>query len=172
MNDFLVSRHIIEDKEKWWGHGEWVSEPDHVEFVYKDHLCKIIRIHFLEGHNRDHMFGGYLCGYVQVSNELNLVEKGCDLDFDVHEGITYNEKGDDDRNWIGFDCAHSLDYMPCRKNIYSEIIHRIFPITEQMKKHSIFNPTYKNIDFCIAECKSLVDQIIEYSKSDSSQQNK
>lgn len=176
MNDFIVFKHEIEDKEEWWGEGEWVSEPDLVEFEYKDYLCRMKRISHLEGHNKDHMFGGHLCGYVQVPSDLNLVEKDYDLDFDVHGGITFNqyieESEDKGAYWIGFDCAHSHDYIPCMRNIYSKISDEIFPVSEEMKKSSLFNPTYKNLDYVIAECKSLVDQVIEYSKFDSSPQNR
>jgi len=100
MNDFIVFKHLYEDKEKWWGKGEWVSEPDHVKFIYKDYMCTIKRIVAFEGQD---VFGGHLCCYVQVPECLKLFEF-CDINYEK---------------------------------------------------------PYKNLDFCIKECKNLVDQIIE-----------
>ena len=175
MDDFSVFKHEFDDKEKWWGEGEWVSEPDNVEFIYKDFRCKIKRMASPEGVNLEHMFGGYLCGYVQIPNELNFYDKSFDLDFDVHGGITYNEI-QENKNWIGFDCAHSHDYVPSTEYLYKT--HPDFIKIKENEKEtfkacgidygkSFINlKSYKNLEFCINECKSLVGQIIEMKKKD------
>lgn len=176
MNDFIVFKHLHEDKEKWWGEGEWVSEPDNVEFIYKDYRCRIVRIVAFEGLGGGHVFGGHLCGYVQVPDDLKLFDKGYDLDFDVHGGITYNEKDDDEKNWIGFDCAHLNDYQPSTEYLY-KTCPEFIKIKEESKNifknigidydTSFVNlKTYKNLEFCINECKNLVDQVIKIKGED------
>lgn len=158
-----------DDKLKWWGYGEWIEEPDLVQFEYKGYQCVVKRIAFQEKCIKEfHVYGGFLCGYVQISNELFFNEKGFDLDYDVHGGITYNEINEDGKNWIGFDCTHCNDIAPSMEKLYNTNADfiKIKEDNEKLlkglgiKNNSFFNKTYKNIGFCIGECKSLVDQII------------
>lgn len=159
-----------EDKIKYLGEGEWVYEPDVVEFTYKEYDCRIMRIMALEGFNNDHMFGGHLCGYIKISKDVkdDLVES-----LDVHGGITYDSVHEDGR-WIGFDCAHSNDYLPSTEFIYKtrpEMIEarkqskKMFESLGLDYENSIINQRlYRNVEFCVQECKNMVDQIIEKVK--------
>jgi hypothetical protein len=59
---------------------------------------------------------GYRCGYVRIPRNHPWYAQECDLDVDVHGGITFAEHdvpcdnpGDDTDWWIGFDCAHACD---------------------------------------------------------------
>lgn len=158
----MVFKHEIENKDQIWGNGEWVSEPDLVEFIYKDYRCRVKRISHREGHNNEHVFGGHLCGYICVTGGLEITPEIYE-NLDVHGGITYNSIEEGDKNWIGFDCAHFGDYMPSMEYLKktNDYFKDFMPIPEKFKDLAIFNPKYRNLDFCIQECKKLVDQITE-----------
>lgn len=146
-----------EFKLKFLGYGEWVEEPDCVIFTYKDYECRVVRVV-----NRDPYapveayFGGHLCGYVRIPhNHPYHHKKYEDMDIDCHYGLTFGELSDG--HWIGFDCAHMEDLIPTiekmkNENVQIRMIEKIFPIPEEN--------TYKNMNYCIEECKSIVDQLI------------
>ena len=148
-------------KLKNWGYGEWVEEPDEVIFYYKEVRCKIIRCRAYE--TDFSMFGGHLCGYVIVPHNHPWFGKSWDnLSADVHGGLTYyREEGSD---WvIGFDCAHSGDLSPSIESFkrkYQDDFIRELKQRFPQSKH-LFKVTYRNIAFVEAECKSLVDQMLE-----------
>ena len=58
---------------------------------------------------------GHRCGYVGLPKEHICEGKDYDeIDVSVHGGLTYAGQGnkypvDDNRSWIGFDCAHYRD---------------------------------------------------------------
>jgi len=114
-----------ENKLKWWGDGEWIKEENEYPFSYKGYDCKVLRIAHLEPAKQQHVFGGHLCGYVKAPLELKLHEKGYDVELDCHGGITYISVLDETpymgkigENWIGFDCAHSMDIIPSMEMLY------------------------------------------------------
>lgn len=162
--------HSCDDKKNWWGYGEWVEECDLVHFLYKGYFCEVKRIAIKEPYTKElHMFGGHLCGYVKIPLELRIHEKGLDLNFDANVDITFNELDEKGENWIGFDCAHLNDILPSMEKLNNTLpclIELKKRQEERMEKLGIkpsgfFDKTYKNINFCIQKCKSLVDQIIE-----------
>ncbi len=156
-----------EEKARWWGEGEWVDEEDTVEFYYKDYKCRVVRCAALEGALLNKVFGGHLCGYVQLHE---TEETSVEFDYDVHGGITYQQKEDDGLIWVGFDCAHSFDFIPSMEFMYKtdpnfmKIREDSTKLFEKMGLNYFNSPinrkSYKNIAFCIAECKGIVDQII------------
>lgn len=78
---------------------------------------------------------GSLCGYCKIPFKLKI-----DLVLiEVHGGITYN-KYSDGYTLFGFDCNHWGDYTP------------FYPT---------FNSIYRDKEYCIQECKNMVDQILE-----------
>lgn len=93
----------------------WMQEPGYARFTLNDFECAIIR----------HQELGHLCGYVGLFRHHAMFEMPSE-DFhavSVHGGITYashfivNRETGTIRNspgiwWIGFDCAHSDDYLP------------------------------------------------------------
>lgn len=154
-----------DEKIKWWGCGEWVKERDFISFTYKNIECKILRIAFEEP-KIFHMFGGYLNGYVSVPSDHPYYQKKYeDMEIECHGGLTFGQCSDS--HLIGFDCAHSGDYVPSsemhrKKYKFREIFPS--PLPPHLEHNILFNPVYRNIQFCIGECKSIVDQIIEKSE--------
>src|SRR5690348_9897842 len=98
-----------DEKIKWFGYGEWVEEPDLVEWEYNAINCKILRIVLPDG---SHIFGGHLCGYVQLPSGHPWEKLDpFDIPDEVHGGITFLQKIAEEY-WIGFDCGHSEDIVP------------------------------------------------------------
>jgi hypothetical protein len=158
-----------------WGAGPWQMEPDQLEFEYKGFKCELKRNHV-----------GCWCGYVGIPKDNPILadiddindEDYMNMDYDnipldVHGGLTYG-KLVEDLYWVGFDCAHLGDYWP--KSLEDRA-----RMNEVLKSETISNPaivqalknflegsslriddtsSYKDMDFAIGECKSMVDQII------------
>jgi hypothetical protein len=105
-----------------WGAGPWQDEPDKIQ--YPDPVtglpCLIVRNPM-----------GALCGYVGVSEgHPHYKREGYDFDLGVHGGITFTDMcrpGEDEAHgvchtpgpgepdhvwWLGFDCAHHMDFVP------------------------------------------------------------
>ncbi len=154
------------DKLRWWNQGEWIEEADLLEFTYKSMNCLIKRIATQEPYcQEENIFGGHLCGYVQIPKNHFCFGKHYDLiEIDVHGGLTFSEFVED-KYWIGFDCGHLGDLIPSNeKNKKEHLSDKSFAILKELENSSIFFSTYKNINFCIDECKSMVDQLIEIDK--------
>lgn len=147
-----------------WGDGEWVSEPDKMQFTDKATglPCLIVR-------NRR---SGVLCGYVGVPASHPAYGKDYYdeklQNIEVHGGLTYAnfcfkeeeegqgichvvEDGEDDKVWwLGFDCAHAWDLSPANEAV--------------LRKHNI--PTiepdalYRNVAYVKKEIASLASQLI------------
>lgn len=153
-------------KIEHFGHGDWVEEPDIIDFTYKGMDCCIVRTVLDEPMTKDKCyFGGLLCGYVKIpEGHPYFRHKGYDLDIDCHGGITFNEAHEE--HWVGFDCGHSTDRVPTMehlRNTRPELIEirKQFPIPEEMKDHPWYNPVYRNMEFCIEECKTVITQLID-----------
>lgn len=173
-NEDVKHLYTKEFKQKLFGEGEWVDEPDIIKFEYRGYKCLVFRVVKKDPFATDeHYFGGHLCGYVLLSEGHKFYGKNYDeIDVDCHGGLTFSEFSDDyeefdefdiDRSHlIGFDCAHSGDYCPSSEEMMKKIRRRggIYAIPEEFKKYSIFNPVYRNVQFCVDECKSIVDQLI------------
>jgi len=152
-----------EFKLKNLGYGEWVEEPDLVEFEHNGINCIIMRNVTKEPYAKDEAyFGGHLCGYVSIPKDSVYYGKEYDqIEIDCHYGLTLGEFDDEENYWIGFDCAHSGDLVPSsemfRKKYYSPSPHEI---QEEFKNFFIFNREYRNLAYCIEQCKSMADQLI------------
>lgn len=149
-------------KLKFMGQGEWIDECDKMHFTYKGYECRILRNFVKEPYCKEEAyFGGYLCGYVKFNKELlNEDEINC------HGGITFCEN-----SWIGFDCSHSTDYVPTMEEFKKRYANEILPIPEEFKQYSLFNPVYRNMEFCIEECKQIVEQVIKLEANDKIKNN-
>ncbi len=168
-----------DEKLKWWGYGEWVEEPDQAIFEHNSIECMVVRVAIQEPYAKDfHMFGGHLCGYVRIPHNHPYYGKG-DRDIDLeggNGGLTYSEIDNENHiylpkkgHWIGFDCAHIGDIIPSMKksrdqNPEMKKFDEMFPIPEGYEDSPLFKNTYKNIAFCIEECKSLADQLVNMVK--------
>lgn len=94
---------------------------------------------------------GYRCGYVEAHESLNPFKTKLEEDLDVHGGVTYIEHFNPldyettSNLWIGFDCAHAGDGLTFTKKGYE----------------TLFIGEVRSLDYCIEECKKLIDQLIE-----------
>ena len=163
-----LQEHIFTSEEKleWWGYGEWVKEPDFVSFFYKGFQCKIVRIALKEPYAREFfMFGGYLNGYVTIPfGHIYYHKKYEDMDIDCHHGLSFGQVMD--RHWIGFDTAHLNDFIPSTEKLIRNApeLSKSFEEMKDLKKRfnlensPIFQKTYKNIEYCVQQCATIVDQ--------------
>lgn len=158
----MKTEHLIpKEVKESWGQGEWVDEPDIVEFEYGDMKCEIQRNDL-----------GALCGYVHIPDYHKIYNFNCYGDdnfpeFDIHGGITFFEKNDN-MCAIGFDCAHTWDIVPYNQKILEESRQRMkerMPWLYENEENSPFYKLscYKNINFVIQECRRLVDQLNKIS---------
>lgn len=89
---------------------------------------------------------GYLCGYVEVPDGLNV-----DVDeIACHGGITFNghwSKFPTDGYYIGFDCIHVGDWDPITARVGLSI-----------------GNTYKDSEFVLNEIKNIIKQLKEKQK--------
>ena len=171
MNDMINITHeehrfSADDKLKWWGYGEWVEEPDLVEFTYLGLECRIQRTAVVEPYSKEfHTFGGHLCGYVRIPSYHSYLHKLYeDMDIICHGGLTFGEVSNG--HWIGFDCGHSGDIIPSteylkKTNPNFTTLHKLFPLPEGFENIPWFNPTYRNVEYCTEQCMDIVNQLIE-----------
>lgn len=114
------------------------DEPGLVAGTYLNHRYAIMRSEL-----------GHLCGYIEVPTESPAFGVSYfDLDFSVHGGLTYGRHAEGPLSgyWIGFNCAHSGDWVPGRSKLPEQIP----------------DSAYRNIDYVRAECFKLIDQLIKY----------
>lgn len=174
--DMHISEDVFGDDVKLlrWGYGEWVEEADDVLYFDRGFRCLAHRVGIWEGPNKDHLFGGHLCGYIMIPEGHPWHGKHYDtIECEVHGGLTFSEEIEYKDlikmpfkvtgYWIGFDCAHYNDIIPSSKLLHEKMAQELranFPTA----RSSIFEPTYKNIEFVKGEIKRMVDQAIETIK--------
>ena len=152
-----------EFKLKHLGYGDWLDEPDCMVFEYLGIRCLITRVYKREPDAKEEIwFGGHLCGYIFLLKEHPLWGKKMgDIDLSCHGGVTCAETTTVG-HMIGFDCAHSMDLIPSSVQLRKRWpIPDVFPIPENMKNNPLFNPIYRNMSYCVKECKSLVRQALK-----------
>jgi len=172
-----------------WGEGEWLEEPDLVNWddPATGLECMAIR--------EDEM--GHWCGYVRVARghplfgKLRLAIEEHD-DLQVHGGITYAYLGrydvehperslrsyhqsSDPRGewWLGFDTAHARDYSPnlpvllltanlarlTEDPIFKRVMERIAPHLRDRMEKLQDLKHYRNLGFVMTECHHLAHQL-------------
>lgn len=151
-----------EFKLQHFGSGEWVDEKDYALFEHEGIECYIMRICAKEPFAKDEVyFGGYFVGYCKVTKEHPL--HGSEyhevdlIDFECHGGLTFSEFVDGEY-WIGFDCSHSWDIRPSSE-MMREKYKPSFALDPICSFVSPFESTYKNLEFCIQECKKIAEQL-------------
>ena len=118
----------------------WEYEPDLYEWTYRGIECIA----------RRNMQTGSWCGYVDVPYST-LVDEFIDQTLKVHGGVSYNEYIlDKDAQRIGFDCTQVGDKMPKLNHL----------------ANADSGDTYRDLAYVIAECESMVDQILEVTGGD------
>ena len=118
--------------------GPWDNEPDKVQWqdLTTGYHCLIRRCSM-----------GHLCGYVAVPASHPLFNKKWEHDLmphdSVHGGVTFADSGrkpfelvipSEPVWWIGFDCSHLRDQVPCFDHGAG---------------------TYRDVAFCTQECTKL-----------------
>jgi hypothetical protein len=142
-----------------WPEGEWMNEPDKVQFMTKAGLPGLVV--------RGPM--GAWCGYVGVTKEHPYFEKSySELDLSVHGGLTFdgkcsgnehgichlvNESEDDNVWWLGFDCAHSGDLSP----LYMAVVNR----SPELQRFNQFKENYRNLEYVKEQVEVLAAQLVE-----------
>lgn len=86
-------------------------------------------------------------------------EARIDAVFDVHGSITYSNSGDfpikDSKLWwFGFDCNH---YFDAKSPEWLAEQQRTLP---QLSLRSVADGVFRDLDYCVAECESLAQQMI------------
>lgn len=166
-----------------WGDGPWRDEPDKMVWVDPptDLDCMIHRGP-----------AGALCGYVGVGPDHPWHGMRYDeIDVEVHGGLTYGSDCADSDNeadglchvpepgrphdvwWLGFDCAHSFDFMPKFRADELKLADEFeaegkleeAKLFRRDKSYGIFTPVYKTIDYVKAEVESLAKQADEAKRS-------
>jgi len=146
-----------EEKLKWLGYGEWVEELDSIEIEYLGYEAIVIRVLQREPFSKvESYFGGNFCAHVRIPENHPLYGSK-EIDIDCHGGINLNEFHEE--HWIGFDCAHAIDYIPTFELKIKQ--HKeLFPIPKGLENSHFFTPVYRNMQYCIDECKKIIDQLI------------
>lgn len=150
-----------------WGPGPWQHEPDKTEWVDKETglECKVLRGPW-----------GAFCGYVGVSKNHPAYGMGYDpyvgeyvdeniewwrrhithrveykiRDISIHGGLTFaGPFPDSDAHWFGFDCSHSIDYMPGLHTDYASL-----------------NGVYRTIEYVHNQVTSLAKQLVAIKRED------
>jgi hypothetical protein len=190
----IKTNYTKEEKIASWGEGEWVNEPDFIEFSHLGYTCRITRATARETDGS--LSGGYLCGYVFAPPSHPLFSSDeCKTKIECHGGVTHI--GED--GIIGFDCAHATDLNPGleafraqhpRLREYYEKHFGCLPTgssafaslgihpdlrrayeglfgcipTDALTSAGPFSTSYRNMEFCIQECKSIAEQLEKYKE--------
>lgn len=155
----MEQKHLYTSKQKleWFGPGEWVEEPDEATFEHEGFKCIVCRIVSDECYGQ--AFGGHFCGYVQIPPNHPWYGKAYNkIECECHGGLTFaSERFDEDIFWVGFDCSHSDDITPSIEMFRDECGQR-----SRLKRFydqlPMMRPTYKNIQYAIAETQSIAEQ--------------
>ena len=106
---------------------------------------------------------GHRCGHVKTEDyDLAYGKKYDELHsfISCHGGLTYSDFTSftiSHGYWIGFDCSHLGDSPdPKFKTEENKVYYRMFK-----------DGTVRTKDFCIEECKSMIDDIIEMNRNES-----
>lgn len=135
------------------------------EFDYKGYKCVVIGQEI-----------GHRCGYIGVDKNNKCYGKDYDelYGIDVHGGLTYagetyeNYPCEDKLWWFGFDCAHLGDGkdFDLIKELADKDYYDYETRVQSMFSH-LNNGEIRSVDYCISECKKVVDQLIELNKDSS-----
>lgn len=153
----MREKHLFshEFKLKEFGYGEWLEEPDAIEFFYKETRCAILRSPC-----------GNLNGYINVDKAHPWFEKEfLEIDVEVHGGLSFSDFMEEEY-WVGFDCGHSNDVCPAVEKVLKqreeEMDNPLKNLDNEFKEalERLRHRTYKNIAYVKSECEHLVDQML------------
>lgn len=126
---------------------EYVVEE--TRFDYKGYSCVVLFTDM-----------GHRCGYVGIPTDKLTFDPeemlGC------HGSVTYCHdylqlQDDEGITWAGFDTAHCDDGKDLEKlgEYFGE------EAAELMRKYTLCTGTVRSLEYCIEQCKSMVDQTID-----------
>lgn len=130
-------------------------------FTYKNYKCCVLFQSL-----------GFRCGYVLVPRWHKLYGQlysnvDCS-NIKCHGGLTYSSHsllGQESPSWwIGFDCAHTGDVQDTESQIRyfgTSKVDSFFTMLNFMIGNNTEFGTVKNLDFCIQECRNIVDQLVQ-----------
>ena len=126
-----------DEKLARFGYGEWVEEEDESRFIYKSIPCFVLRLQL-----------GHLGGYCRLPDDHPWRNEDR-LFFDtlnMHSSVYFFKNG-----WLGFASESLSDLIPRTLWNMKESESFVFQL----------EATYRNMDFMVGECASIVDQILE-----------
>lgn len=156
-----------------WGEGPWLKEPGMeavVEYNYKGFECLL---------RRSPVSGAWLA-YVAIPLDSKWSNSILSDDLKVHGGITWNYSGlpfshskEENKHWLGFDCAHYGDYWPRYRALMKSTaeIARFEDIPEVKQFSDLITsfrkPTspreegevYRTLSFAKTQLRKLINQI-------------
>jgi len=148
---------VYEDREKLFGQGPWLEEPDRVEWRLTGGLVGLLR---------RNQFGVW-CGYVGVPPGHPWHGKSYDeVEADVHGGLTYSkhcnahichvpEPGEPEHLfWLGFDCGHAGDESPGIR----QTLCQVGGASEGLLCGS---DVYRDLEYARAEVQRLAEQALD-----------
>ena len=119
---------------------------------------------------------GHRCGYIAMPKNTKVPYTDWPYaDMDVHGGITFDktrvaEMGvrhrirgmmvSDGVHLLGFDCAHYMDGFD------ADLTEKIFGVRTPMETAFYKNDVVRSMSFCEEQCRSLVDQAINFNKGE------
>lgn len=127
------------------------------DFEYRGFRCVVV--FQSQGHRTGYV--GLPKGHKYHGKEYNFIE-----DVDCHGGLTYSG-GDNypvksDLWWIGFDTAHCYDGFDVAQALKYELIdQRTYEIRSADEREFLSNDQPKSLEYCINECKGIVNQVAE-----------
>lgn len=140
----------------------WELEPDHVSLMNSDGYHMLI--------NRN--WSKALCGYVGVPEThpyygiTDIFDKRLSS-LQVHGGVTYSRPGsehnlesdNEDLWYIGFDCAHFMDYVPGLVEVLNQI--RGEDGIQEMFDSAFFDniSQYRDMEYVTNEVQGLYEQL-------------
>lgn len=158
----LIHELTSDEKLAAWGNGEWVEEPEYLEFTYKGYLGIVKRVYHYWNPGKIEL--GHLCGYVQIPEGHPWHGKDHDdIDADCHGGLTWSGANDAGLYLVGFDCGHSMDICPGTEKFMiqsKEELAKRFPWLSPATS-KLFVGAYKNLEFVKRQLIKLVDQAIK-----------
>jgi hypothetical protein len=160
----LIHELTSDEKLAAWGCGEWVEEPDYLEFTYREYIGIVNRIYYK--HECGILELGHLCGYVQIPAGHPWHGKDYDeIEADCHGGLTYSGEKKEGLFFVGFDCAHSRDICPGTEVIMAinrrELQGKFPELMRKIQRSGFTSSSYKNMEYVKQEVMKLIDQAIE-----------
>jgi len=149
-NDNTLDYELVEECDQTTKEVNKIIEKEGNEYYFKElsYPCYLWR----------HQINKTWCGYVQVPKDSFLFKKDYNNEIfnnvDVHGGLTYSDDLNNDNNWwFGFDTAHFGDWAYFKILIWGSI-------GKKNGRYMHKGDVYRDKEYCINECKSLVKQLI------------